>query len=160
PAHRLYNRAHGLATRPRFSAIRCSNWTAGPAPRLAIKSKFHGQGFEPLAPAIILHSLAGGAARRPRCAGGGRVNASVPSGRNAGECLLNGRVSKSPAINGKAHDELPGGNLLAQRQSDLIVSYASCTKPGKLRPALQKTRTRPAHRCAVCWRHWPRLYPK
>jgi len=42
-----------------------------------------------------------------------------------GECLLDGRVSKSPATNEKAHHELPGDNLLAQRQFDLILSRMS-----------------------------------
>ena len=57
---------------------------------------------------------------------GGQVNTGIARGRNEGEYLLNGRVSKSPATNGESHVELPGGgNLLAQHQSALSVSHPS-----------------------------------
>jgi len=55
----------------------------------------------------------------------GSKKALYASEETPGECLLDGLVSKSPSTNEKAHDELPGDNLLAQGQFDLIVSQVS-----------------------------------
>jgi hypothetical protein len=63
----------------------------------------------PRPPAITLRSLAGWCRPSTQVRGGGQVNAGIPVGRNAGEYLLNGRVSESPATNGRSHDELPWG---------------------------------------------------
>jgi hypothetical protein len=37
---------------------------------------------------------------------GGQVNTGVARGRNEGEYLLKGRVSKRPATNGESHNEM------------------------------------------------------